>query len=290
MRLPLLAIGLLVLLSSPARSQEILYAEHKGHMHAVRRASRERPLIRVNDKLIIPSGSRFVLRKTKEFIPAFISVQRVKVRTVGTEIVGSGRRINNRFEFRGSFVSPYALQDVFVVLELMLEGDEKSLFLYEVGELEPRKPRSLQLTVPTSVPLGEGKYRLHVFVGGLEVLHSLQPFDQRERALNRMIAQRTQGLTDSDPKFFVGPVPEYPRSLRKAKTDGRVLVRARIRATGAVVDPEIIEATNPAFGESALEAVRQWRFLPRMKNGRPIDTEVQLPVEFESPDESDHDS
>jgi outer membrane biosynthesis protein TonB len=34
------------------------------------------------------------------------------------------------------------------------------------------------------------------------------------------------------------------------------------------------------MGESALAAIRQWRFLPRIKNGHAIETVAVIPIEF----------
>ncbi len=108
----------------------------------------------------------------------------------------------------------------------------------------------------------------------------------REAAFDRMIAKRVEKATDGAPKPFSGPLPEYPPELLKAKHKGHVLLRLHIRPNGAVVDPAVIEATEPAFGESALTAVRLWRFLPKIKDGHPVDTIATIPIEFVPPEKS----
>jgi TonB family protein len=50
-----------------------------------------------------------------------------------------------------------------------------------------------------------------------------------------------------------------------------------------VLDPQVKEASDPAFGESAVVAARQWRFLPRVKNGRAVETQVDMPFDFAPP-------
>jgi TonB family protein len=52
-----------------------------------------------------------------------------------------------------------------------------------------------------------------------------------------------------------------------------------------VHDPTPKCTTDPAFGEAALEAVRFWRFLPKVKDGRPVEALVELPFSFTPPDE-----
>lgn len=285
MRLLFLAVGLVAFISENLPAQDILYAEHKGRAYPVVRASRERPLVREDGKLVVPNGTKLAFKKTDEYLPTFISIQNVQVQNTSVRFIGEAGEFNHRFEFRANFVSPYALEDVFVVLELFFEKSTPSLFIYEVGRLEPRKHRSLDLAVPVGLPLGEGQYKVHVFVGGLETLHSLQPFNYREQILDRMIAKRAVALKDSRPQFFIGPLPEYPKALLKTKAKGRAVIRARIRTTGTVDDPEIVEASDPAFGESALTSVRQWRFLPSMKDGQAVETVAKIPIEFDHPDQ-----
>lgn len=59
-------------------------------------------------------------------------------------------------------------------------------------------------------------------------------------------------------------------------------VRATLMFTvteeGRVLNPEVIEATNAEFGEAAMTAVRFWQFVPRIKNGKPVSSQVKLPI------------
>ncbi len=54
--------------------------------------------------------------------------------------------------------------------------------------------------------------------------------------------------------------PEYPAALRAMGLAGRAVVKVIIGSTGQVEEAEMVSATHPLFGESALAAVRQWRF------------------------------
>lgn len=279
-------LGLLLaasLVHAPLAAQHVLIAEHKKKPHIVRRVSRSQPFVEIDGKLVAASGHRFALHKVPEYLPVFVAVRNVKVKTTAVQLQGSGSLINNEFRFSANFVSAHDLENVFVALELHFESGEKSIFLYEIGRLRPDRPRSLDLAAPTSVPLGSGRYQLHLFTNGAEVLHSLQPFAYRESMLDRMIAKRVAGRADGPPAPFIGPPPEYPSRLEKTNTKGSALVRLRVRTTGAIVDPEIVEASDPAFGEAAVEALRQWRFIPRIKGGRPVDATVNMPIDFVPP-------
>ncbi len=266
-----------------ARAQHVLLVEHKGQTHVVRRVDRAFPMVEINRKLVAANSNRFLLQKIEEYLPLFITVRNVLVRSFHIDVMTESATINHQLEFSANFVSAYHVEDVFVVLELLPETGKKGLFLRELGHLQPNQPRSLDLTVPMAYPLGSGTYQLHLFAGGREVLHSQQPFDYREQVLNQMVARRTRDRPDGLPQPLMGPVPEYPASLVPQKLDGSAILRIRILTTGAIADPAVVSATDPAFGESAVAAFRQWRFLPRIQNGRPVEMSVDMPVQFLAP-------
>lgn len=286
-RLFLLVAVALPFLATFASAQSVLLVEHKQKGHVVRAARREMPLIDEKGKLVPVDGRRFVLKPVEEYLPVFVSVRGVNVRTSRVDLVDSGQSINHQFEFHAEFASGYPLDNVFVVLELHLSDGSRTLFLNEVGKLRPRRPNTIDLVVRTPFGLGEGNYRFHVFVDGLEALHSEQPFQYREAMLDKMVAKRAADRPDSPPEPFVGPLPEYPTKLLKSKQSGKVVLKLRIRRTGAVVDPEVISASAPEFGEAAVAAFRQWRFLPSKKNGHAVDATVTMPLAFEPPETRD---
>lgn len=282
---PRLLLAACLLCGSVAHAQHLLLVQHDGKPHPVVAAAGTHVAIEDNGKRVYVNADRFALVDAPEYLPVFISVRNVRVKTSYVQVADTGSAINNRFEFHGSFESAYTLEDVFLVLALDLDQG-RSLFVYEIGRLEPHHGRPLNLFVPVSGRLGEGHYRLHLFVGGREVLHSEQPFAYRESVLDRMIAKRIASLQDAPPQPFIGPAPEYPEKFYKTKVQGRAVVHLHIRPNGAVQDPELVEASDPAFGESALNALRRWRFLPRVKGGHPVATSATMPIDF-TPREDD---
>jgi TonB family protein len=172
------------------------------------------------------------------------------------------------------------LKNVFIVLEISDQAG-KTLFLTEVGTLRPYEVVPVKATIPVPAAMGVLNYQIHVFSGGSEVFNSAMPFDYREGMLDRMVYKRIQNaLGDSPPKVFVGPAPEYPKQLRDAGRKGDAVITIRITAKGAVLDPVVRRASDPAFGEAAVVAVRQWRYLPMMRFGQPIETSIDVPFAF----------
>jgi protein TonB len=76
--------------------------------------------------------------------------------------------------------------------------------------------------------------------------------------------------------------PKYPEIARKAKVAGRVILQAIVRQDGSVGDIQVLTSPGKSFGfdESAVEAVRQWRYKPGLQNGKPVDVYFTVVVEF----------
>jgi TonB family protein len=271
------------LVPSRLAAQSVLCVEHHGKAAVVRQIRNGFLYVEENGKLVRAEKDRCGLIKTEEYYPAFVSVGKVEVRTSGLLLHNSANEINNDFMFRGEFKSPYRLHNVFLVLEMETQRVGAAIFYQEIGELEPGVTRPLALRVPMHEAIGSGKYKMHLFSDGAELLHSQLPPAYREEQLDRMVAKRIKGVVNAEPRPFFGPQPDYPESLRHDPKKGSVLVGFRILGNGVVADPEIKSATDPAFGQVALDCIRLWRFLPRMRDGRPQEMTVTMPFEFALP-------
>jgi TonB family protein len=269
----------LQLMVQSVAAQHVLVAGEGGQMYLVCSAEGTIPQVQKEGKVvpIVPHG--YALREVPEFAPYFVTVSNVNVRTTFSE----GGQLNNEFHFAADFESDSRLTDVFVVLALDTERAGKTLFLWGVGTLEPKKPTAVAIIVPMDSPIGSGQYHLHVFSGGAEVMQSMVPFMESEMAMTRMVGSRIKDVHNAPPKFFFGPAPVYPPELKKANLKGQAIISVRIGANGDVYDPVVKSATEPAFGEAALRAVRIWRFLPKVKDDFPVETKVDIPIVFGRP-------
>lgn len=69
------------------------------------------------------------------------------------------------------------------------------------------------------------------------------------------------------------PPPEYPLGARRARREGVVVVEVAIRADGTCGEVRVVEdAPDPSFREAVLSAVRQWKFQPATRGGRPVES------------------
>lgn len=76
-------------------------------------------------------------------------------------------------------------------------------------------------------------------------------------------------------------MPKYPASALRSGETGTVLVLATIDRNGVPTDVSLDDRSgNRDLDRSALQAVRQWRFQPALKDGKPVEAMVRVPVEF----------
>ncbi len=85
------------------------------------------------------------------------------------------------------------------------------------------------------------------------------------------------------PKPLKRAEPVYPYAMRQFGLEGRVRFEFDIDTSGKVQNPVIVQSTNPAFDEPALEALLKWTYRPATIDGRPVNIRGQLDIIFNLP-------
>ncbi len=84
----------------------------------------------------------------------------------------------------------------------------------------------------------------------------------------------------SKPVKTVHIQPEYPAIAKRAKFEGTVFLDLLVDDKGNVVEHKVIRGAPMGLTESAVEAVRQWKYSPAMMNGQPISVWLNVSVRF----------
>jgi protein TonB len=84
----------------------------------------------------------------------------------------------------------------------------------------------------------------------------------------------------SAPRATFRPDPEYSAEARQAKYQGTVVVSVIIGTDGKAHGVHVSRSLGMGLDEKAVEAVRQWRFEPAMKDGKPVAVAVDVEVNF----------
>ena len=80
-------------------------------------------------------------------------------------------------------------------------------------------------------------------------------------------------------KLVAQPNPVYPPLARQARIQGNVVLHAIIDKDGRVGELQVISG-HPLLVQSALEAVKNWRYQPTQLNGDPVEVDTTITVSF----------
>jgi protein TonB len=90
---------------------------------------------------------------------------------------------------------------------------------------------------------------------------------------------------DSHPRAMGRIEPAYPEEARRRNLEGTLKLMLKIDDLGRVQSAEVVEANPPGvFDEAALQAFRDARFQPAMKEGRPVRYQAYMRVDFKLED------
>jgi TonB family protein len=106
-------------------------------------------------------------------------------------------------------------------------------------------------------------------------------------------AYTQSAIAEVDPKVAAihlqsSPAPEYPPIAKAAHISGTVVFEIVIGPTGKVINIKSLSGPNMLYG-AAMDAVKQWKYLPFDLNGTPasVKTKVSVPFVLDTPDPDD---
>lgn len=82
------------------------------------------------------------------------------------------------------------------------------------------------------------------------------------------------------PKLTTRSEPRYPSVPEKQKIEGTVVLSLEINKDGAAENIKIVRTLAPMFDESAIDALKQWKFEPGKRNGEAVRVRATVEVNF----------
>jgi TonB family protein len=76
--------------------------------------------------------------------------------------------------------------------------------------------------------------------------------------------------------------PAYPELARQTHIEGRVSLNCLVDRNGLVEKIEVKEG-HPLLIQAAMDAVSQWKFKPLLLNGKRVETETTVNIDFQLP-------
>jgi len=84
------------------------------------------------------------------------------------------------------------------------------------------------------------------------------------------------------PDYNFNPKPKYPRTARKRGYEGEVKLKVLVLENGRVGKIEVVRPSGyQILDQSALEAVKNWIFVPGKENGKEVSSWVTVPITFQ---------
>jgi periplasmic protein TonB len=84
----------------------------------------------------------------------------------------------------------------------------------------------------------------------------------------------------SAPTAVSSPDPDYTEDARRAKKQGTCVLWLIVDSTGHPRDIRVARGLGFGLDAKAVEAVKQWRFQPALKDGKPVDVQISVEVDF----------
>lgn len=86
---------------------------------------------------------------------------------------------------------------------------------------------------------------------------------------------------DRKPLIVLRREAQYTDQARRAGVRGIIVVKAVLTASGKVTNVEIIKGLPHGLSESAVAATREMKFIPAVKDGKPVSQYIQMEYSFE---------
>jgi len=131
-------------------------------------------------------------------------------------------------------------------------------------------PVSAQSRIPESlrIPLHAIDPRNVATKYGPSLLASLEPVSVPEELAQKLLLEKVQ--------------PSYPEQALRAGMQGPVVLQAWIARDGTIRELKLIRGSF-LLGQAAYQAVKQWRYQPYLLNGRPVEAQTLVTVDFRLP-------
>jgi protein TonB len=92
---------------------------------------------------------------------------------------------------------------------------------------------------------------------------------------------RSAGTATMGAQAIVRPMPQIPDELREDAFNAVAVARFHIAADGTATFELAKPTPNPRLNRLLLEKLREWRFFPAMRDGKPVPSDQDVRITFE---------
>ena len=88
-------------------------------------------------------------------------------------------------------------------------------------------------------------------------------------------------IDTSHPRAIFAPDPEYTEEARRAKIQGKVILKVTVGTDGTAHDITVVKGLGHGLDENAVQTVRTWKWQPALELGKPKASEITVEVTFQ---------
>jgi len=135
---------------------------------------------------------------------------------------------------------------------------------------EQRSPAAAAVRIPDSLKMPVQSATMRSLAARItpSLLAALEPVELSEDLSRRLLLQKV--------------LPSYPEKAVRERLQGLVVLQAFIGRDGTIQDLKLIRGSM-LLGQAAYRAVRQWRYQPYLINGRAVEAQTLVTVDFKLP-------
>lgn len=118
-------------------------------------------------------------------------------------------------------------------------------------------------------------------VGAAQVM-TIPPTSARRGDSVASALKNVFSLSDLDkiPEPLFQPSPIFPPALKRDVSRARLLVEFVVQTNGKVTEVRVLSASHAGFDEAAITALSRWQFRPGIRQGKKVNTRMQVPLDF----------
>ncbi len=186
-------------------------------------------------------------------------------------------------------LTPPTKKDERAVLEAKLTEiqrnlEEHRLFL-EASQLRTQEAAEQRLKrlledYGKSQPTDEAKLKEYQQLLAQAKLKSPAELEEVRQTIEKLAAEQAAAQGDRKPRLLSHSEPRYTDDARARGVEGKVLLGFTIDHNGVPQSIQIKRSLDPSLDQAAIEAVRDWRFEPAMKNGQVVSMWVESEIVF----------
>jgi protein TonB len=169
-------------------------------------------------------------------------------------------------------VAPHIAEMPMIVDLLQPVAEKKEPEAKPLPVAKPQPVREKAVTKPAARPIEATTNTLPAPVAPVAVTAEPQPAPPVEPAITR---------ASFDADYLRNPAPPYPPLAKRMGEQGKVVLRVSVNAQGTAESIEVKASSgSQRLDDSAVNTVRNWKFVPARRGDTPVQSWVLVPIIF----------